>query len=200
MKKFNLLVWLYNGLNRLDERFFRKEHPDYCSNFSLHVLVMTLLGLLSVALMALVVRLTHRIPGQTSISFVLMMTNMLFLGYWLYFLSKRLPLLGSVGRKIGYLAFTFVFLVLIGPVLFPLVLAVILLLLALQIALWLLAVVVWVIDLFNGGSGGGRGKRWRLDNGDEVKERSGLFGDKTYTGRSGRSYETHDGGETFREK
>ncbi len=29
MKRFNLLVYVYRGINTLEEKFTRKNHPDY---------------------------------------------------------------------------------------------------------------------------------------------------------------------------
>ena len=67
-----------------------------------------------------------------------------------------------------------------------------------SIALFLLSVVMTIIALFDGG--GSKKRRFSLDNGDEVTEKSGLFGEKYYEGRSGKSYETNDNGRTFSEK
>lgn len=32
MKRFNLLVYVYRGINTLEEKFTRKNHPDYKSD------------------------------------------------------------------------------------------------------------------------------------------------------------------------
>ena len=37
MKRFNLLVYVYRGINTLEEKFTRKNHPDYKSDLSKHV-------------------------------------------------------------------------------------------------------------------------------------------------------------------
>ena len=79
-----------------------------------------------------------------------------------------------------------------------LLIALILLSIAISIALFLLSVVMTIIALFDGG--GSKKRRFSLDNGDEVTEKSGLFGEKYYEGRSGKSYETNDNGRTFSEK
>ena len=39
MKRFNLLVYVYRGINTLEEKFTRKNHPDYTSDLSKHVLI-----------------------------------------------------------------------------------------------------------------------------------------------------------------
>ena len=39
MKRFNLLVYVYRGINTLEET--RKNHPDYKSDLSKHVLIVT---------------------------------------------------------------------------------------------------------------------------------------------------------------
>ena len=41
MKRFNLLVYVYRGINTLEEKFTRKNHPDYTSDLSKHVLIVT---------------------------------------------------------------------------------------------------------------------------------------------------------------
>ena len=49
------------------------------------------------------------------------------------------------------------------------------------------------------GVGDSDNRKFKLDNGDEVTEYSGLFGDKTYVGTLGKTYSTDDGGKTFSE-
>ena len=98
--------------------------------------------------------------------------------YWIYYLKRHLYLFSTTGQKIGYGLFTCVMLAILGPSIFPLLIALVLLSIAISIALFLLS----------------------LDNGDEVTEKSGLFGEKYYEGRSGKSYETNDNGRTFSEK
>ena len=41
MKRFNLLVYVYRGINTLEEKFTRKNHPDYTYDLSKHVLIVT---------------------------------------------------------------------------------------------------------------------------------------------------------------
>ena len=102
--------------------------------------------------------------------------------YWIYYLKRHLYLFSTTGQKIGYGLFTCVMLAILGPSIFPL----------------LIALVLLIIALFDGG--GSKKRRFSLDNGDEVTEKSGLFGEKYYEGRSGKSYETNDNGRTFSEK
>ena len=118
--------------------------------------------------------------------------------YWIYYLKRHLYLFSTTGQKIGYGLFTCVMLAILGPSIFPILVALILLTIAISIALFLLSVVMTVIALFDGG--GSKKKRFSLDNGDKVTEKSGLFGEKYYEGRSGKSYETNDSGRTFYEK
>ena len=89
-------------------------------------------------------------------------------------------------------------LAILGPSIFPLLIALVLLSIAISIALFLLSVVMTIIALFDGG--GSKKRRFSLDNGDKVTEKSGLFGEKYYEGRSGKSYATDDNGKTFSEK
>ena len=118
--------------------------------------------------------------------------------YWIYNLKRHLYLFSTTGQKIGYGLFTCVMLAILGPSIFPILVALILLTIAISIALFLLSVVMTIIALFDGG--GSKKKRFSLDNGDKVTEKSGLFGEKYYEGRSGKSYETNDSGRTFYEK
>lgn len=69
----------------------------------------------------------------------------------------------------------------------------------------LILVCLWValkviLAMLGGSSSGGKKRKWKLDNGDEVTEEKGLCGESYYTGSSGKSYETNDGGDTFHEK
>ena len=107
--------------------------------------------------------------------------------YWIYYLKRHLYLFSTTGQKIGYGLFTCVMLAIL-----------VLLSIAISIALFLLSVVMTIIALFDGG--GSKKRRFSLDNGDKVTEKSGLFGEKYYEGRSGKSYETDDNGRTFSEK
>ena len=54
------------------------------------------------------------------------------------------------------------------------------------------------LEVLLGGSSGD-GRKFRLDNGDVVTEHQGFLGEKTYTGVSGKTYSTNDGGNTFTE-
>jgi hypothetical protein len=59
--------------------------------------------------------------------------------------------------------------------------------------------VLYIVFAMLFGSDSGSGKRYRLDNGDEVKEERGLLGETYYTGSSGKSYDKNFDG-TFSEK
>lgn len=41
MKRFLLLKYAYYGLNWLDTKFFKKNHPEYQSNFAKKILFIT---------------------------------------------------------------------------------------------------------------------------------------------------------------
>ena len=88
----------------------------------------------------------------------------------------------TTGQKIGYGLFTCVMLAILGPSIFPLLIALVLLSIAISIALFLLSVVMTIIALFDGG---GSKKAVSLDNGDGDRK-SGLFGEKYYEGRAGK--------------
>lgn len=209
MKRFNLLVYVYRGINTLEEKFTRKNHPDYKSDLSKHVLIVTGISIGAAIIIPLlagvVLGLLHGYPSPDSpagVSVVMFSLSMIpFLccvAYWIYYLKRHLYLFSTTGQKIGYGLFTCVMLAILGPSIFPILVALILLTIAISIALFLLSVVMTIIALFDGG--GSKKKRFSLDNGDKVTEKSGLFGEKYYEGRSGKSYETNDSGRTFYEK
>ena len=60
-------------------------------------------------------------------------------------------------------------------------------------------IIITAIQIALGNGVGSKGKRWKLDNGDQVREEKGLLGESYYKGSSGKSYDTNDGGETFTE-
>ena len=176
MKRFNLLVYVYRGINTLEEKFTRKNHPDYTSDLSKHVLIVTgvFIGatLITSLLGGVVMSMQHgNFSPNLSVGmgiglFFLSTTPFLCcVAYWIYYLKRHLYLFSTTGQKIGYGLFT---------------------------------CVMPIIALFDGG--GSKKRRFSLDNGDEVTEKSGLFGEKYYEGRSGKSYETNDNGRTFSEK
>ena len=203
MKRFNLLVYVYRGINTLEEKFTRKNHPDYTSDLSKHILIVTgisigatfITSLLRGVVMSML--LGNLSPDSTvgirmAMSFLVVIPFLCCVAYWIYYL------ISTTGQKIGYGLFTCVMLAILGPSIFPLLIALVLLSIAISIALFLLSVVMTIIALFDGG--GSKKRRFSLDNGDEVTEKSGLFGEKYYEGRSGKSYETNDNGRTFSEK
>ena len=71
--------------------------------------------------------------------------------YWIYYLKRHLYLFSTTGQKIGYGLFTCVMLAILGPSIFPLLIALVLLSIAISIALFLLSVVMTIIALFDGG-------------------------------------------------
>lgn len=118
-----------------------------------------------------------------AMSFLVVIPFLCCVAYWIYYLKRHLYLFSTTGQKIGYGLFTCVMLAILGPSIFPLLIALVLLSIAISIALFLLSVVMTIIALFDGG--GSKKRRFSLDNGDEVTEKSGLFGEKYYEGRSG---------------
>lgn len=68
------------------------------------------------------------------------------------------------------------------------------------VAVIFIAVVYFLLGvIFGFDSNSGKKKKYRLDNGDEVTEESGLLGEKYYTGTSGKSYDKVSD-DTFTEK
>ena len=75
----------------------------------------------------------------------------------------------------------------------------VILLAILTVVIGVYLLILFIRLLLAGVSSGGR-KSWRLDNGDVVTEQKGLMGESYYTGSSGKSYDTNDGGDSFYEK
>lgn len=201
MKRFNLLVYVYRGINTLEEKIIRKDFPTYQSKLSKNILIITAISLAAQfigpalgVLFALLVTPDSLEASMYSIIAGTLFPYVCLCVYWIFYLRRHLHLIQTNGRKISYGLFTFFLLVVFGPFIFPMLLAIIVLTIALSVALFLLRVVLVVVDIFNGN---GNSKRFTLDNGDKVTERSGLFGEKYYTGDSGKRYTTNDGGRTF---
>lgn len=199
MKRFNLIGAVYRGINSLEESFITKYHPEYKSNLSKSILIETALVFFVSLLGGLLGSILSLSPenGANGLYIIVFLPYVCCVIYWIFYLRRHLHLLPTNGQKIGYGLFTCVFLVLLGPSIFPMLIALILLSIAIQIALFLLSVVTTIIALFDSGS---KKKRFSLDNGEKVTEKTGLFGEKYYDGDSGKSYETNDNGRTFYEK
>jgi hypothetical protein len=86
--------------------------------------------------------------------------------YWIYYLKRHLYLFSTTGQKIGYGLFTCVMLAILGPSIFPLLIALVLLSIAISIALFLLSVVMTIIALFDGG--GSKKRRFSLNKSFKV--------------------------------
>ena len=160
MKRFNLLVYVYRGINTLEEKFTRKNHPDYKSDLSKHVLIVTgvFIGatLITSLLGGVVMSMQHgNFSPNLSVGmgiglFFLSTTPFLCcVAYWIYYLKRHLYLFSTTGQKIGYGLFTCVMLAILGPSIFPLLIALVLLSIAISIALFLLSVVMTIIALFD---------------------------------------------------
>ena len=76
--------------------------------------------------------------------------------------------------------------------------AIVIVVCALVVGLLLLALVFTLLAGGSGSSGGGK-RKWRLDDGTEVEESSGLLGEKYYRGNDGKNYEKGSG-DTFTER
>lgn len=63
----------------------------------------------------------------------------------------------------------------------------------------ILLIIIWFIWNLIFGSNGSSGRKWKLDNGDEVSEKKGLLGEKYYESKEGKEYEKVDDN-TFEEK
>jgi len=178
MKKFNLLVSVYRGINRLEEKIIRPHRADYEASLSKHLVI---IPFVSLAVAFLVDQIEMQLLLQDVPQFVIVLISSLpwvaLTIYWMCYVRPRLPLLNTRNRKIGYGFFSFFFMVILGPCIFPLLLAVILLTIAIKIALILFSIAVWFISLFSGGS---RKGEITLDDGTVVKNKKGLFGEDNY--------------------
>lgn len=198
MKRFKLFKHLYNGLNRMDTKFFQKNYPDYQSKFANQVLIVTAISIGTSLLLSLfaVYVLESTADMQNEYGPVIL-AGVLSI-YTCIFLVRQWRFLVGPWRKVGYVIFCSIFLILLGPVLFPMLVMLVLLSIAIQLALFVLSIILMIISLFSGGSSSSR-KRWKLDNGDTVEESKGLFGESYYSGAGGKSYDKH-GDDYFSEK
>lgn len=213
MKKSFLFFWrlpkkIYNKINECEEDFLKKFKAEYKSKLAMHALIY---HFALIALTALLRPLSfivyydlcaqHEIDGTIAMNLIFFApTTILTITYIALYLKKRLPIIE--GRKWWYcvqviLAFLFGGVVIIAPIyaLLGLLVFAIYVLLALLVIWFILA----FISVALGGSGGGK-RSWTLSNGDKVKEEKGICGESYYTGASGKSYDTNDGGHTFYEK
>lgn len=110
MKRFNLLVYVYRGINTLEEKFTRKNHPDYTSDLSKHILIVTgvFIGatLITSLLGGVVMSMQHgNFSPNLSVGmgiglFFLSTTPFLCcVAYWIYYLKRHLYLFSTTGQK-----------------------------------------------------------------------------------------------------
>lgn len=198
MKRFRLFKHLYNGLNWMDAKFFEKNYPEYQSKFANQVLIVTAISIGTSLLLSLFA--VHVLENVTVVKYELgpaVLFGVLGI-YTCTYLIRQWRFLAGPWRKVGYVIFCSIFLILLGPILFPMLVMVVLLSIAIQLALFVLSIILMIISLFSGGSSSSR-KRWKLDNGDTVEESKGLFGESYYSGAGGKSYDKH-GDDYFSEK
>lgn len=195
MKRFRLFKHLYNGLNWMDSKFFQKNYPEYQSKFANQVLIVTAISIGTSLLLSLFA--VYALENATVIYGPVIHTGVLSI-YTCTFLVRQWRFLVGPWRKIGYVIFCAIFLVILGPFLFSMLVLAVLLSIAIQLALFVLSIILMIISLFSGGSSSSR-KRWKLDNGDTVEESKGLFGESYYSGAGGKSYDKH-GDDYFSEK
>ena len=127
MKRFNLLVYVYRGINTLEEKFTRKNHPDYKSDLSKHVLIVTGISvgttIITSLLGGVVMSMLHGNPspgpsaGMGVGLFFLSAIPFLFCAvYWVYYLKRHLHLSSTTAQKIVYAVFTCEMIVALGAV------------------------------------------------------------------------------------
>lgn len=117
--------------------------------------------------------------------------NLCCIGIWLDHLYRHWHNLASWKPKLLYVLFSWAVMV-VGTQLFgiAMVFGYVLYLIG-WVLFWYLFIMIF------GSKGNRRSGSYTLDDGTQVKEQTGLFGDKSYRGSDGSDYTTSDGGETF---
>ncbi len=184
---------IFITINECEENFLCKFDENYTSKLSQNSIIyfvisnaLTVLGMLA------------GIALETDYGFFIApVLTLIFTIFFTYtYLKKRLPLIQ--GRKWWYciqasLGLWFGFYVIIAPI------AALAGLLYAAAVVVIVILVLWIaLSIITGDSGSNGKRRWKLDNGDEVEETKGLFGTKSYQGRSGTEYEKD--GDKFRKK
>lgn len=210
MKKFNLLVSVYHGINHLEEKIIRPHSDDYEASLGKHLIIIPFVYLAVSVLfgwirfLAIPIEMQPMVPAlpqsalqQVAVVRVSLLPWVALAIYWICYLRPRLSLLNTTARKVGYGAFTFCLMVVMGPVIFPLLVAVILLTIAIKVGLLLLGIVMWFVALF---SGNPRKAEITLDDGTVVRNRKGLFGEDNYYDRDNGSRTFDRSGDIFTER
>lgn len=201
MKKFLVYLFkspklIYQKINECEENFLKRFDENYKSRLALNSIFYTLLSIVFVGVVpALLSGLNINLFLVSSIPSLLYTAIYLFI-----YLRKRVPMIE--GRKWWYciqasLGLIFGFTVITLPI------ALLLTIIYISVWVFLALLALWLVLLIIGGgssSGSSKKRKWRLDNGDEVTESKGLLGESYYDGKSGKSYDTNDGGNTFYEK
>ena len=218
MKKVFMFFWrlpkkIYCKINECEENFLQKFDAEYKSKLAMHSLIFHFASMVLNALLVVFYLLypntfdgiiaNYNINMAIVTVLALVPTIILTTTYIALYLKKRVPIIE--GRKWIYcvqviLTFLFGGAITLAPI------YILLGLLALSIYVVIFIICLYILLAFvsialGGGSSSGRNKRkWTLSNGDEVTEEKGLCGESYYTGNSGTSYDTNDGGNTFYEK
>lgn len=214
MKKVLGFLWrlpktIFCKINECEENFLHKFNPEYKSKLALNALIYfvayALVAFLAMPLFNYVVtplwlKFGWNLEGNLALSLCIFLPILILtVLYLVFYLRKRLPMIE--GRKWWYcIQVVLAFLFGGNVILLPIYVLVGLLVVAFYVVIAL--ILLWIaLAMIGGSSGGSKGRRkWKLDNGDEVTETKGILGESYYTGTSGTSYETNDGGDTFYEK
>ncbi len=204
-KSILMFLWklprtIFNKINECEENFLTQFDENYKSKLGINSIIYFFGSQASFVLAFFITLFFARFESMNGIlGFILAaIPGLLFTTlYTINYLKKRLPIIQ--GRKWWYciqaiLGLWFGFYAIIAPI------AILAGLLYAAFIVVVIVLVLWIaLAIFTGSTGSSNGKRrWRLDNGDEVTEEKGLFGEKTYRGSWGKTYEKD--GDDFIEK
>lgn len=188
-KEFFLKRWMRSLVEWLDDKLFSMAAPAEKPTFKLltQVFTVTFFGGLVIGVCSLFSN-GEVGPFMSVLGVGLLIAVLVF---YVLFLLNDIKRFEKTGHKVWRGIYLFILCNITGSI------AMSLAVFGIIIAVMLLVLYVVLALLF--GSDSSSGKRYRLDNGDEVKEERGLLGETYYTGSSGRSYDKNSDG-TFTEK
>lgn len=205
-KSILMFLWklprtIFNKINECEENFLTQFDENYKSKLAVNSIIyfigFQVSSVLSFLLSSLFITTFDTMNGYLGIALSAIPVLLFVTLYTINYLKKRLPIIQ--GRKWWYciqaiLGLWFGFYAIIAPI------AILAGLLYAAFVVVVIVLVLWIaLAIFTGSTSSSNGKRrWRLDNGDEVTEEKGLFGETTYRGSWGKTYDKD--GDDFIEK
>ncbi len=209
-KSILMFLWklprtIFNKINECEENFLTQFDENYKSKLAVNSIIyfigFQVSSVLSFLLSSLFITTFDTMNGYLGIALSAIPVLLFVTLYTINYLKKRLPIIQ--GRKWWYciqaiLGLWFGFYAIIAPI------AILAGLLYAAFIVVVVILVIWIVLAVIAGDGGTKSKndpkRWKLDNGDEVEEKKGFFGDTIgYKSRWG-TKEYEKDGDKFYEK